>query len=435
MAILPRVDLSVRTASASQTNAEVDVEVNIGGGTAEVDLAPGTLLAGTSVHVGLDRVLNTASGIDHLLSAPDALARFRASTGAVPADPSPVAARGMTIRAGDPYAEVATRFAVGSVAVIAPAIRADIALRNGEALLVARVDAGTDSRGVAAVRDPVAAAALAQRIEGAGGATAAARGIAVGIAVTNIVSFAGFDLKAGTTPGLFAGLVNIVGGSVATPGQAPVGAVIAYQRSDGAVLVELRTTTGFAGSSVATAVPLTEGVAARATHDLTLTGIYLPLAVAGAAVPPPDGRDIPAGHPAPPPDRGGEFGKTDHNPDGTDRPYLHSIWYDIMALRLLAAGVRLTERSAALRDVVWATALEHGPFPDPSGNDILGNVMRQVDLTRASDAEIVAALFAERARCDADGGLVHYPDVQPFDRDRVVTRLADEAALAGARTL
>jgi hypothetical protein len=435
MGILPRVDLTARALVDPRQGVDVDLQLSVGGGgTPEADLAPGTLLAGTSVHVGLDRVLNSASGVDNLLNGPDALARFRASTGAVPADPSPVADRGMSVRVGDPYSEVATRFAIGSAAAVAPAVRAEIALKAGDATLVARVDGGADSRGVAAVRDPVAAAGIAPRIEGPSGAIATARGIVVGGVVTGLGTVAASALAGRPVAVSFVGLANIISGSMATPGQAPTGAVVEYWRADGAVLVELRTATGFAGSTATTAVPLTGAVEARAGHDVTLTGIYVPLAAAAGAVPPPDGRDIPAGHPAPPTDPGSSFGEAERNPDGTDRPYLHAIWYDIMALRFLEAGVQLSERSAALRDVVWATALEHGPFADPCGNDILGNVIQTLDIVHATDGEIIAALFAERARRGADGGLVHYPDVQPFDRDRVAARLADEAALAGART-
>ncbi|WP_419815592.1 hypothetical protein [Glacieibacterium sp.] len=440
MGILPRVDLTARTLVDLRQGVDVDLQLSVGGGgTPEADLAPGTLLAGTSVHVGLDRVLNSASGVDNLLNGPDALARFRATTGAVPSDPSPVADRGMSVRVGDPYSEVATRFAVGSSAVVAPAVRAEIALKAGDATLVARVDGGADSRGVAAVRDPVAATGIAQRIEGPSGATAAARGIAVGAAVTNAGTLTTASVGSRPVAVSFVGLANIFGGLIATPGQAPTGAVVEYRRVDGAMLVELRTTTGFAGSTATSAVPLTGAVEARAGHDVTLTGIYISLAAAAsaagaAAAQPADGRDMPAGHPAGPLEQGSSFGEAERNPDGTDRPYLHAIWYDIMALRFLDAGIRLSDRSAALRDVVWATALEHGPFRDPSGNDILDNIMQVIDPVHASDGDIIAALFAERARRDADGGLVHYPDVQPFDRDRVVERLADEARLAGART-
>lgn len=154
---------------------------------------------------------------------------------------------------------------------------------------------------------------------------------------------------------------------------------------------------------------------------------------AANAVPPPDGSTIPAGNATAPGDASPSFGDATPNADASDRPYIHAIWYDILALRFEALGVTLLERSTALRDVVWATAMEHGPFAAADESDVLSRVAADLDLTRADDATIVGALFAERGRVDADGSLAHYPEVLPFDQPRVSDRLIAEAELAVLR--
>ena len=181
------------------------------------------------------------------------------------------------------------------------------------------------------------------------------------------------------------------------------------------------------------AAPIAEGAtAARAGRE----GGGVPVsfgADAAGMMPPPDGSTIPAGQPALPSERRAGFGDAPSNDDASDRPYIHSIWYDILALRFADVGVSLLDRSTALRDVVWAMAIEHGPFAAADGSDVLSRVAANLDLTCVGDAEIVAAIYAERARIDADGRLAHYPEVLPFDQARVLERLADEADLAARR--
>ena len=420
MTILSRVEINVR-AAASDTTA-LDINIGTGGGTGagDVDVAVSTAVAGLGVNIGLDQLLRTESPVEHLLNGPDALARFRA--GAVPADPSPVATRGMTIRAGDPYAEVATRYAVAAVGLTAATARAEVAARFDDGGVAGRVAVGTDNRATAAVRDPAAAAVLPQRIDGSGGTTALNRGIDVA-AITGPVPILGGPASGRLTAALI-GLVDVLGQAVLTPHDAIPGTVLTYLRADGTVVAELRTATGFAGAAAASALPLS---VARSHEAYVLNGAFVR---PDAVPPPPDGSTIPAGQPLPPAQHRATDGDGDGGHAATDRPYIHAIWYDILALRFAAAGVNLTERTAALRDVVWAIALEHGPFAEAHGTDVLGRVERRIDLPRADDAAIIAALFEERGRLAPGGDLVRYPDVPPGDRARVVIRLAGEAAVA-----
>ena len=141
MSITPRNELGSRPPDV----ASADLAIESGQHGLSVDVGVKTLAGGLALHVGLDRVLNAASGVDRLMNGPDALARFRA--GAVPADPSPVATRGMTIRAGDPYAEVATRYAVGVTNGPPPVARVEANARvdGGGVTIRAELGVGEDA--------------------------------------------------------------------------------------------------------------------------------------------------------------------------------------------------------------------------------------------------------------------------------------------------
>lgn len=460
MVDLPGIDLNVRTIQLG-TSDRADVDVGVSRSSIDVNVA--TPVAGVTLHLGLDRLLHSTSPIDRLLHSPDPLARFRA--GNLPADPSPVMTKGMTARVGDIHAEIATRHDIGGMRATETTGTRTATTSGTDTLLAARAAVGADTRGVGAVRDAVEAAALPQRINGPAGASAGERGLQVGAAFGTMAAGA----TVSTAPAVsvsFHGLVNVLdqaGAPLATARDAPLGAVLVYARPDGSNVAELRVAGGFANANALSVLPLTGAAPARVGEGVTLSGVFVradapaatvPLVAGSAvlasagdapgagrvaadanasqAVPPPDGSTIPAGHPAVASEARQGFDDGAPNADATDRPYIHAIWYDILAMRFEAAGVALLERSTALRDVVWATAMEHGPFAAADGSDVLSRVAEQIDLAQADDGAIIAALYAERGRVE-DSGLAHYPEVLPFDQDRVVARLADEAEQAARR--
>jgi LysM repeat protein len=69
-------------------------------------------------------------------------------------------------------------------------------------------------------------------------------------------------------------------------------------------------------------------------------------------------------------------------------------------------GVDLSGSSAALRNVIWSTAVQHGP-----GSGIVSKALQSLPL-RPGDAgfddALIKAIYAERGRVDANGGLVHF---------------------------
>ena len=355
----------------------------------------GTATAAAYAPTVLDTLMHSRSPVDRLVAGADPLARFRSH--AAPADPSPIATAGMTVRVGDIHAEIATRHDIGGARLPAavfetarPALAPDLVVRNA---------AGIDSRAVAPVRDAAAAAALPQRIEAPGGADAA---------------MLARDTRDADGRILVPGAAQIGGHAIA---RNAASATVAHAPVDGWSMD--RASVG-PHDTAAHATPVDAPMRPEPVAD---TGHAASASDAATAQPVPPGwverRQTPTGTTI----LGDERARS-----GTSRPYLYALWYDILVERFADAGVRLASRSAALRDVVWALAIEHGPFAG-GGRDIVEGATAGLDFAAADDAAMIGALFLERQR-RAKGGLAHFPEVLPGDVDRVVARLGDEASLA-----
>ena len=75
-------------------------------------------------------------------------------------------------------------------------------------------------------------------------------------------------------------------------------------------------------------------------------------------------------------------------------------------------GLDVSKRSRTLRDVVWSTAVHHGPNTDAivaAVKPLLGK-KKLDDLT---DEEIIRAVYAERGRKNPDGTLARFKGVSP----------------------
>src|SRR5205807_2008135 len=90
-----------------------------------------------------------------------------------------------------------------------------------------------------------------------------------------------------------------------------------------------------------------------------------------------------------------------------------------------SAMLDVEKRSRALQNVVWSTAVQHGPStrvvelavkPLLQGKAI-------ADLT---DAEIIRAIYAERGRKDDQGGLVHFKGNSDAVQKAVARRFENE---------
>lgn len=128
-----------------------------------------------------------------------------------------------------------------------------------------------------------------------------------------------------------------------------------------------------------------------------------------------------------------EFGKkwnevVNRDPEAfeeNERQFIKDTHYDPVAKALQEKlGLDLDSRSGALRDVVWSTAVQHGPPEDPNGHAVplLIKAMDKwssgpnPDWSKVSDADLIKAIYGERGRKGNNGKLVHFPGLTHLDR-------------------
>lgn len=94
-----------------------------------------------------------------------------------------------------------------------------------------------------------------------------------------------------------------------------------------------------------------------------------------------------------------------------EHAYIKETHYDPQAAKLAKElGLDLAKRSAALRDVVWSVAVQHGP----NSGVIVSAVkplLKDATIADVTDEAIIRAVYAERGRKDADGKLVYFKKV------------------------
>jgi hypothetical protein len=89
--------------------------------------------------------------------------------------------------------------------------------------------------------------------------------------------------------------------------------------------------------------------------------------------------------------------------------YIKRTHYDVLVEAVLDDGLDIGTRSAALQDVVWSTAVQHGPNAKVI-HRALENVRGQgvTPDSPSFDREFIKAIYAERGRRNAAGVLVHF---------------------------
>jgi hypothetical protein len=65
--------------------------------------------------------------------------------------------------------------------------------------------------------------------------------------------------------------------------------------------------------------------------------------------------------------------------------------------------INLDEYSLSVKDVVWSVAVQHG-----SSSGVIKKALHNIDLKKASEKEIIEAIYAERGRKNAKGILVYF---------------------------
>lgn len=101
--------------------------------------------------------------------------------------------------------------------------------------------------------------------------------------------------------------------------------------------------------------------------------------------------------------------------------FIAATHYQPLADRLAdSLGLQADQRSAALRDVLWSVAVQHGP------NTVLVNMaLAGLDLDSADDATVIRAIYAERLRVDQ-----WFASSTPEVRQAVAARFVDERSRA-----
>lgn len=108
-----------------------------------------------------------------------------------------------------------------------------------------------------------------------------------------------------------------------------------------------------------------------------------------------------------------ELAKAD--PDGLkakEHQFIKDTHYDPQAAKLLKdVGLDVDKRSATFRDVVWSTAVHHGPNTDVITTAAKGLTAEGKKLVDVPDADLIKAIYAERGRKNDDGTLVRFKGV------------------------
>ncbi|MGL6075921.1 MAG: hypothetical protein ACRC8S_17325 [Fimbriiglobus sp.] len=94
-----------------------------------------------------------------------------------------------------------------------------------------------------------------------------------------------------------------------------------------------------------------------------------------------------------------------------EHQFIQETHYDPQAAKLLKElKFDVSKRSAALRDVVWSTAVQHGPTTNVITKAVQ-ELLKDKKLEDLSDATLIEAIYAERGRKSQDGKLVRFPRV------------------------
>ncbi len=112
--------------------------------------------------------------------------------------------------------------------------------------------------------------------------------------------------------------------------------------------------------------------------------------------------------------------------------YIKKTHYDPLCSKILSDdNLDINSRSAALRDVVWSTAVQHGP-----GTPIVHRACSSVSSAQTDptyDQLLIKAIYAERGRRKPDGNLAYFskssPSVQTGVANRFKSELQDALAM------
>lgn len=104
--------------------------------------------------------------------------------------------------------------------------------------------------------------------------------------------------------------------------------------------------------------------------------------------------------------------------------YIQSSFYDPAASKVKGStGLDVSQRSNAVRDVLWSTAVQHGAG---GANSIFKTALAGRDPSKVSDKDLIDAVYAERGRKNAAGQLVHFKSSSPEFQRGIANRFKNE---------
>lgn len=109
--------------------------------------------------------------------------------------------------------------------------------------------------------------------------------------------------------------------------------------------------------------------------------------------------------------------------------YIKKTHYDLLVANVLDDGLDIGTRSAALQDVIWSTAVQHGSNTNVVHRALESVQGRGVTTDSSSfDRALIKAIYAERGRRNADGLLVHFAKNSAAVQKGVAERFVREEA-------
>jgi hypothetical protein len=119
--------------------------------------------------------------------------------------------------------------------------------------------------------------------------------------------------------------------------------------------------------------------------------------------------------------------------DAAQHDFIQATHYDPAAAGIQQdTGLDLSTRSATLRDVVWSTAVQHGPGRDRTegARQIVDAALAGRDPATVTDEELISDIYAERGRVDENGELAHFSSNSARTQRSVAARFVREGATA-----
>ena len=107
--------------------------------------------------------------------------------------------------------------------------------------------------------------------------------------------------------------------------------------------------------------------------------------------------------------------------------YIKKTHFDLLVAQTLSEnGLDITQRSHALQDAVWSTAVQHG-----GKCAVIRKALSALTIDSSAsdfDRKLISAIYAERGRRRPDGKLAYFPSSSPNVQKGVANRFKNEEA-------